>query len=117
MKAAFLCEDPGNILNAYSESLRVEMAEEFELLPEILTMKGSAEELRALGETEVIFSSWGMPCLGEAEIKEKLPKLKAVFYGAGSVQAFARPYLACGVRIFSAWRRTPCPLRNTPWRR
>ena len=65
MKAAFVCEDPGNILNAYSESLRAEMAEEFELLPEILTMKGSAEELRALGETEVIFSSWGMPCLGE----------------------------------------------------
>ncbi len=110
MKAAFLCEDPGNILNAYSESLRVEMAEEFELLPEILTMKGSAEELRALGETEVIFSSWGMPCLGEAEIKEKLPKLKAVFYGAGSVQAFARPYLACGVRIFSAWAANAVPV-------
>ena len=61
MKAAFVCEDPGNILHAYSESLRAEMAEEFELLPEILTMKGSAEELRALGETQVIFSSWGCP--------------------------------------------------------
>jgi len=50
-----------------------------------------------------------MPEFTEDEIKTYLPNLKAIFYGAGSVQSFARPFLNCGVRIFSAWAANAIP--------
>ena len=61
-------------------------------------------------DTEIIFSTWGMPSLSEEEIQSCLPSLKAVFYGAGTVQKFARPFLRCGVRIFSAWAANAVPV-------
>jgi len=51
-----------------------------------------------------------MPEFTEDEIKTYLPNLKAIFYGAGSVQSFARPFLNCGVRIFSAWAANAIPV-------
>jgi phosphoglycerate dehydrogenase-like enzyme len=56
-----------------------------------------------LKDVEVIFSTWGMPCLTAAQL-ESMPRLRAVFYAAGSVQDFARPLLESGIRIVSAWR-------------
>ncbi len=61
-------------------------------------------------EVEVIFSTWGMPVLTEEELATALPSLRAVFYAAGSVQAFARPFLARGVQIFSAWASNAVPV-------
>ena len=61
-------------------------------------------------DTEYIFSTWGMPTVTEEEIKRYLPSLKAVFYGAGSVQHFARPFLNCGIRVFSAWAANGVPV-------
>jgi len=52
------------------------------------------------GDAEYIFSTWGIP---DIDVK-KYPNLKAVFYGAGSVQTFARNILSGGVKLFSAWR-------------
>ena len=46
----------------------------------------------------------------EQEIRACLPALRCVFYGAGSVQAFARPFLSCGVRVFSAWAANAVPV-------
>jgi phosphoglycerate dehydrogenase-like enzyme len=53
-------------------------------------------------EVEYFFSTWGTPTLTTAQLEKHFPKLKAVFYGAGSVQYFARPYLERGIRIFTA---------------
>lgn len=64
----------------------------------------------AFAETEYVFSSWGMPAFDEEEIRKYLPKLKAIFYGAGSVQNFARPFLNCGVKVFSAWAANAIPV-------
>lgn len=61
-------------------------------------------------DTECIFSTWGMPTLSENEIKTYFPSLKAVFYGAGTVQYFARPFLNCGVKVFSAWAANAVPV-------
>ena len=61
-------------------------------------------------DTEIVFSTWGMPQFTEDEIREYLPSLKAVFYGAGSVQKFARPFLNCGVKVFSAWAANAVPV-------
>lgn len=56
------------------------------------------------------FSIWGMFPLTEDEIAERLPNLKALFYAAGSVQYFARPFLNQGVRVFSAWMANAVPV-------
>lgn len=60
--------------------------------------------------TEIIFSTWGFEYLNCDEINKYFPSLKAVFYGAGSVQYFARPLLECGVKVFSAWGANGVPV-------
>ena len=71
------------------------------------------EDLPKLGDTEYIFSTWGMPSLTVEEIREYLPNLKCIFYGAGSVKAFAKPFLDCGVKIFSAWQANAIPVAES----
>jgi phosphoglycerate dehydrogenase-like enzyme len=51
-----------------------------------------------------------MPVLTEDEIKACLPRLKCLFYGAGTVRKFARPFLNCGVKVFSAWAANAVPV-------
>ena len=97
----FLCDNKQNILNAYQD----------EQLQGSLILTG--EELRAGGprpEIETVFSTWGMPRLTEDEISSLLPGLRCVFYAAGTVQAFARPFLNKGVRVFSAWAANAVPV-------
>lgn len=55
-----------------------------------------------LKEVECIFSTWYMPEFTEEIIREYLPNLKAVFYAAGTVKYFAKPFLDCGIKVYSA---------------
>jgi len=98
MKTIFLCEDEKNIRNVYGADDTVFCKADVLNHPE------------QFADTECIFSTWGMPVFTGDEIKACLPALKAVFYGAGSVQFFARPFLACGVRVFSAWAANAVPV-------
>ena len=61
-------------------------------------------------DADCLFSTWGMPSFSEDEIKKFLPNLKALFYGAGSVQAFARPFLNEHIRLYSAWAANAVPV-------
>jgi len=69
-------------------------------------------DLRSLEttNTQIIFSTWGMPKLSEEEIRRYFPNLKIVFYAAGSVHHFATPFLNCGVRVVSAWAANAVPV-------
>lgn len=101
-RAIFLNSHPDIVRRVYTERHLDRMAryartDEEIYSPEDLT-DGSFEDV------EYIFSTWGMPRLTEEEIRRRLPSLKALFYAAGSVQSFARPFLKCGVRVFSGWR-------------
>lgn len=107
MKAIFLCESEQNLRRVYHEDTVKRLQHACELGDEIYT----SASLHAIpADTEIIFSTWGMPTLTEAQIRQYLPRLQAVFYAAGSVQAFARPFLACGVRVFSAWQANAVPV-------
>jgi len=64
-------------------------------------------------DTEYVFSTWGMPQMTEEEIAARLPKLRAIFYGAGSVQSFARPFLSRGIAVHSAWGANAVPVAET----
>ena len=97
MKTIYLCENAQNIRNVFGTDGPV-------------YSKAQVLADSRFRETEVIFSTWGMPVFTEAEIQASLPSLKAVFYGAGTVQQFARPFLNCGVRVFSAWAANAVPV-------
>ena len=98
MKKIYLCERPANVQSVFCTDERVYKKEDVMQCPE------------SFRDTEYIFSTWGMPVFTEEEIKEYLPGLRAVFYGAGSVQSFARPFLNCGVKVFSAWAANAVPV-------
>ena len=63
-----------------------------------------------LKDVSFLFSTWGMPELTEEEIATYFPSLECVFYAAGSVQDFARPFLNRGIKIFSAWIANGVPV-------
>lgn len=81
-----------------------------EISTELIDRKNMQKHKEFLSDAEVVFSTWGMPALSEEEIKKYLPNLKCVFYAAGSVQYFARPFLNSGVRVFSAFAANAVPV-------
>ena len=97
MKAIILSNRHNDAQNVYTPA-------EIGQIQQLFDCDGKYYTGEQLQDTDVIFSTWGMPKLTEDEIKEKLPSLKAIFYGAGTVKYFAQPYLNCGVQIFSAWQ-------------
>ena len=98
MKTIYLCENERHVRNVYGTSERVFCKEDM------------LQEPARFRNTEYVFSTWGMPQFSEDEIKDTLPSLKAVFYAAGSVQKFARPFLNCGIKVFSAWAANAVPV-------
>ena len=106
MQSIFLCNKKNSVEKVYADS--------FDKLPDIeKCIYTSADVLAdpdAFAGVEYVFSTWGMPSMSEDEIKRCFPSLKCVFYAAGSVQAFARPFLACGVKVFSAWAANAVPV-------
>lgn len=109
MKAIFLCER-SRVKSVYGEDTVALLKEKAGLCTEVINKAALAENPERFCDTEIVFSTWGMPRMTEEEIKSYLPKLKAVFYAAGSVQAFARPFLNCGVKVFSAWAANAVPV-------
>ena len=100
------------ITDAYSDQVRCAVAAMTELMPGYLDEAALREAASQglLTETEYIFSTWGMVPLSEDEIALYMPSLKAVFYAAGTVRAFALPFLKRGVRVFSAWGANAVPV-------
>lgn len=94
----------------YSQSSRDILFSKLSFMEELVTYENFKELSDKLASVEYIFSSWGMPNFNEEEIKEYLPKLKAVFYAAGSVQGFARPFLNLGIKVFSSWAANAVPV-------
>ena len=110
MRAIFLCEKPEHVHNVFTRENK-EAIREIAGLDEIIYSKRDLLETpEQFFDVEWIFSTWGMPQLTGEEIHRCLPKLKCLFYGAGSVQSFARPFLASGVKVFSAWAANAVPV-------
>lgn len=60
--------------------------------------------------TERVFSTWYMPIFTDEEVRTLFPELKEIFYGAGTVNYFAEPFLKNGVRVFSAAKANGTPV-------
>ena len=110
MKAIFLCNNTSTARRVFTAAAAEAIGAMCELDGCVYTEADVFAAPERFTDVEIIFSTWGMPKLDEAQIKEYLPRLKCIFYGAGSVQRFAAPYIACGVRVFSAWVANAVPV-------
>lgn len=107
MKAVFVCAKKETVDYVYSEAQRKQIAEVTDLMPEIVNA-GNFDSVD-LKDVEVIFSTWGMMCFTGEQL-DRMPNLKAVFYGAGATDYFARPLLARGIKVISAWKANAIPV-------
>lgn len=71
----------------YAPAERAELARLVDLAPAILTPENWSLHGELLADVEIILSGWGAPVM-DAAFLAAAPKLKAVFYGAGSVRYF-----------------------------
>lgn len=108
-KAAFLNDNPERLEAVYGMGRRARVAEITDLYGEVLTSQNLADHAEAAARIEVAFSTWGMPRL-EAEQLELLPRLEAVFYGAGSAKGLAPPLLDRGIIVVSGWGANARPV-------
>ena len=118
MKAVFLTKNKNSCENVYTPETRARLAEKLEFLEPVYTTEALAARENELRDVEIIFSTWGMFSLTSEEIARYFPNLRAVFYGAGSVQYFAPPIHRSrnqGVQRVGGKRRFRSP--NTRWRR
>ena len=107
-KAAILNHSGESMINyVYSAEQLKELQELSELKPGIFTLE--EVEKGALQDTEVIFSTWGMPALEDRHV-QAMPNLKAIFYSAGATDTFAPKCFQHGIRVFSAWRANAIPV-------
>lgn len=110
MKAIFLCEKPDKIFSVFTDKTVGELQKLTNIEKKIYSKADVARDPALFSDVDIIFSTWGMPEFTEDEIKLCFPSLKCVFYGAGTVQSFARPFLNCGVKVFSAWAANAVPV-------
>lgn len=76
MEAALIGK-PGPIEVVYGGGRRERLAAEFDLHPGILSADLLREQQGELEDVEILFSTWGMPALGRAQI-EQLPSLRTL---------------------------------------
>lgn len=107
-KAVFMTQER-NLDRVYGGGRKQRIESLCDVFSEVVSGECFDEINDKLVDVDVVFSTWGMPNLSPEQIA-RMPKLKAVFYSAGSVQSFARPFLTSGVKVFSAWAANAIPV-------
>ena len=111
MNAILLSDkNEGRVRKVYTAEHLDRLSELVEIPDRVYTKEDVLREKESFVGVRYIFSTWGMPEFEKEEIRAIFPKLEAVFYAAGSVQRFARPFLELGIRVFSAWAANAIPV-------
>lgn len=108
-EAVIFCNDENMITYVFGGGRREKISSEFALYPIIISIDNFEQHVAQLQDCKYIFSTWGMPQLTKQQIA-LLPKLEALFYAAGSVQNFARPFLQQGITVTSSWAANGIPV-------
>ncbi len=109
MKAIYLLVS-NQFDNIYGPAERGQIEKMVEVTAPPLTAETVDEHPQALAEAEAIFSGWGMRRLDE-KFLASAPNLKVVFYGSGSIKAFATDAAwDRGITICSAWAANAIPV-------
>ncbi|HVZ70836.1 MAG TPA: hydroxyacid dehydrogenase [Polyangia bacterium] len=101
-RAALFYDYPARDGDVFGGGRRERIAALTELYPHVVHAANFAQHAPALRDVEVIFATWGLPRFTDAHFAA-MPKLRAVFYAAGNVKAFAAPLVERGVTLVSAW--------------
>lgn len=109
MKAIYFNKNIKTVDWVFSAETQKALAEKLEILGKI-TPDEMDEKADILAQTECIFTTWGVPELTGEQIDKYFPNLKIVFYGAGSVQHFARPFIERGIHVCSSWQANGIPV-------
>ena len=72
----------------------------------VITLDNIGQYKEFAAECKYIFSTWGMV----SGVAEYFKNCEVVFYGAGSVQSFAREYLERGIKVVSSWHANGVPV-------
>lgn len=110
MKAIFLTDRTKEVARVYDPAARERIREWVKPDETVYTKKDVLSGKRDFRDVEAVFSTWGMPHFSPEEIVTYLPNLRFIFYAAGSVQGFAKPFLDRGVRIFNASAANAVPV-------
>jgi len=108
-KAAMFHDYPSGDGDVFGAGRRERIAELTDLYPHVVTAATFDRHAPALADVEVIFATWGMIRFEERHFRA-MPKLRAVFYAAGNVKAFAGPLVEHGVVLVSAWETNAIPV-------
>ncbi|HEY3332036.1 MAG TPA: hydroxyacid dehydrogenase [Capsulimonadaceae bacterium] len=109
MKFAVLVGPSDTLGYVYAQGRMAELDKISRLSPIQIEPEKFAAHEALLSEVQVIFTTWGFPSITAKQL-DRLPKLEAVFYAAGSVQSFARPLVERGIKVVSAWRGNGVPV-------
>jgi phosphoglycerate dehydrogenase-like enzyme len=94
----------------YSAAEQRDIAALVSLVGPAQTAEAVARDPAPLREVELIFSGWGAPCL-DAAFLDAAPRLRYVFYGAGSIRGIVTDaFWDRGLRISSAWGANAVPV-------
>jgi phosphoglycerate dehydrogenase-like enzyme len=94
----------------YGAAEQADITARLNVLAPCFNAKSVLEHPAILRETEVILSSWGMTMMDEAFLAAA-PRLKAVFYAAGSVKGFVSDaFWARNILLSSAWGANAVPV-------
>lgn len=107
---ALLIGSPEELKRVYAQSVLDQIRVLYDLSEEIVTLGSWDESFELLQDAVVLFSTWGMLKIDEEALRLALPKLEAVFYAAGSVQAFAKPFLDQGITLCCAAQANAIPV-------
>lgn len=110
MKIALLGNNEAKFRLVFSEDVINRLKTYGEISSGLINSKNIENHKAFLSDCEVAFATWGMLTLNEEEIKKYMPNLRCVFYAAGTVQYFAKPFLNCGVKVFSAFAANAVPV-------
>ena len=86
---AVIVGNQGATERVYPPAIRARLAEFAEIRAADLEEGEFARQPELLAATELLMGTWGMPIL-DAEFLARMPRLRGVFYGAGSVKGFIR---------------------------
>ncbi|MCL2772440.1 MAG: hypothetical protein FWD71_03735 [Oscillospiraceae bacterium] len=109
---AIFCGRKGDIERVYGNNTEVmqKLINELEFPAEVIDRNNIEKYRDFTNECRYIFTSWGMLELSGDDIAKYFGKCEVVFYGAGSVQYFAREYLNSGIKVSSAWVANGIPV-------
>ncbi len=94
----------------YDDAGRARINEMCDVIAEPQDVDSIAANPDILNDVEVIFSGWGCPEMN-AELLSHAPKLKALFYGAGTVKGVVTPeFWAKGIVLTSSWAANAVPV-------